>query len=318
MTRNSWPTRAISPRPRRVATRVFEPKGPAHACSICLPWFATRPAIATEAERYYRKALYLDPHHGEAATHLALLIERQGRAEEAAVLRRRVERIASHGGGPAVIISCWNDIGVRGDRSCPELAEYVHCRNCPVHAAAASSVLQRAVPDGYLAEWTAHVARPVETVEPQTESAVIFRVLSEWLALPAGVVTEVAEPRPVHSLPHSAGRALRGVTSVRGELVVAVSLVDLIGLAGVSPGSAEAAGGYPRSMVIESGGVRAVCPVDELEGIHRFRQDDLLDVPATLGRAPVRFTIGFLPWRNRSVGLLDADRLIDGIKRSLA
>jgi chemotaxis-related protein WspD len=213
--------------------------------------------------------------------------------------------------------ACWSAIGVSGDRSCPELAEYVHCRNCPVHAAAASTVLQRAVPDGYLAEWTAHVARPVHAAEPQTDTAVVFRVRSEWLALPARVVTEVTEPRAVHSLPHVAGRALAGITSVRGELVIAVSLAMLIGIDDASDYE-PAAGGYRRSMVIERDGLRAVCAVDELEGVHRYRGSDLREMPATLSRAPARFSTAFLPLGDRSVGLIDEQRLFDGIKRSLA
>ena len=41
------------------------------------------------------------------------------------------------------IDDCWNRIGVRGDGSCPRLAGYIHCRNCPVHDAAAARVLDR-------------------------------------------------------------------------------------------------------------------------------------------------------------------------------
>ena len=42
------------------------------------------------------------------------------------------------GPGPDMLAidDCWNRIGVLGDGSCPRLAEHIHCRNCPVHAAA--------------------------------------------------------------------------------------------------------------------------------------------------------------------------------------
>ena len=33
---------------------------------------------------------------------------------------------------------CWNRIGIHGDKSCERLAAHVHCRNCEVHAAAAT------------------------------------------------------------------------------------------------------------------------------------------------------------------------------------
>lgn len=36
---------------------------------------------------------------------------------------------------------CWSKIGVSGDRTCPELQSFVHCRNCPVFAAAARTFL---------------------------------------------------------------------------------------------------------------------------------------------------------------------------------
>jgi chemotaxis protein methyltransferase WspC len=49
---------------------------------------------AADAATYYRKTLYLDPKHQEAATHLALLLEQQGHAAEADVLWSRARRLA--------------------------------------------------------------------------------------------------------------------------------------------------------------------------------------------------------------------------------
>ena len=47
----------------------------------------------TEAERCYRKALYLDPHHDEVLVHLTLLLEKAGRTSEAQLLRERTHRL---------------------------------------------------------------------------------------------------------------------------------------------------------------------------------------------------------------------------------
>jgi chemotaxis protein methyltransferase WspC len=47
----------------------------------------------------YRKALYLEPQHQEALTHLALLLERQGNAAAARVLRERLQRLATQATG---------------------------------------------------------------------------------------------------------------------------------------------------------------------------------------------------------------------------
>ena len=54
--------------------------------------------------------------------------------------------------------NCWNRIGTSGDRSCPELEQHVHCRNCPVFASAARVFFDRPAPEGYLAEWTQWLA----------------------------------------------------------------------------------------------------------------------------------------------------------------
>jgi chemotaxis protein methyltransferase WspC len=48
-----------------------------------------------EAGRYYRKALYLQPDHREAQVHLALLLEQQGDAAGASVLRKRASRLGN-------------------------------------------------------------------------------------------------------------------------------------------------------------------------------------------------------------------------------
>src|SRR5437764_404262 len=59
---------------------------------------------------------------------------------------------------PAGVDDCWHRIGVSGDRSCPELNSFIHCRNCPVFAAAARTFFDRPAPEGYLAEWTRWLA----------------------------------------------------------------------------------------------------------------------------------------------------------------
>ena len=46
-----------------------------------------------EADQYYRKALYLDPHHHDTLLHLALLLEKRGSRGDAGVLRARISRL---------------------------------------------------------------------------------------------------------------------------------------------------------------------------------------------------------------------------------
>jgi len=149
------------------------------------------------------------------------------------------------------INDCWNVIGVRGDGSCAELTQYVHCRNCPVYSAGAAMVLDASAPVDYLADRTVHFAAAPRVREGETRSVVIFRVASEWLALPTSVVVEVANLLPIHSLPHRPDGVVLGLASVRGELLVCVSLSRIIGAA-AAPASftSDARGTYRRLLVI--------------------------------------------------------------------
>jgi len=216
------------------------------------------------------------------------------------------------------INDCWNVIGVRGDGSCAELTQYVHCRNCPVYSAGAAMVLDASAPVDYLADRTVHFAAAPRVREGETRSVVIFRVASEWLALPTSVVVEVANLLPIHSLPHRPDGVVLGLASVRGELLVCVSLSRIIGAA-AAPASftSDARGTYRRLLVIRREAIRVVCPVDEVYGIHHFDPRELEELPTTVAQAAVTYSTGLLPWQKRSVGTLDADLLFYTLKRSL-
>jgi chemotaxis-related protein WspD len=214
---------------------------------------------------------------------------------------------------------CWNKIGVRGDGSCPELVKHVHCRNCPVYFAAARALLDRELSAADLAERTTRVARAKPANEQSTQSVLIFRMAAEWFALPTSAVTEVADVRPIHSLPHRRGGAVMGVASVRGELVVCVSLVRLLGLERAA--ALDQRGQrlvHPRLLVLRRDLIRALCPADEVHGTHRLNPADLQEVPSTVGKASGRISRAIIPWRGHSVGLLDEHLLFQNLQRCLA
>lgn len=221
------------------------------------------------------------------------------------------------------IDGCWRRIGVSGDRSCPELRLYVHCRNCPTYADAATRLLDRAPPGGYLEEWSEHlasagVAKPVVAATPPVASLTIFRVAGEWLALPTTVVHEVAELRVVHSLPHRRNGILLGIVNLQGTLVVCVSLGALLGLAAeTTPDVAQ-----PRLLVIggttRRDSTRFVFRADAVYGLLRPESRALSRVPATLGGASARFSQALLTWQDRKVGCLDATLVLAGLERGVA
>ncbi|AOJ34471.1 chemotaxis protein CheW [Burkholderia metallica] len=217
---------------------------------------------------------------------------------------------------------CWNRIGTRGDRTCERLNDCLRCLNCPVYARHAAKLLERPLDGAEMADATRRMSAPgaphVHDADADTRHAALaFRVADEWLALPIGVLREIAGTRPIHSLPHRRHSAVRGVVNIRGTLRIAISIGALLGLdAGKGAGGADD-GRFTRLLVAAHQGEPVVFPVDEVEGVLRFGASDWVPVPATVGRASAGLSRGVLSWRGKSVGLLDDDRLFDAVTRSM-
>ena len=221
-------------------------------------------------------------------------------------------------GGTPSVASCWNTIGVRGDRSCPELDVQVHCRNCPVYSGAAAALLDRPAPAELTIDRTRHFGAPKAVDDRETQSVVIFRIGREWFALPTSVIAEVAERRVIHSLPHRRAGIVLGVVNVRGELLVCVSLGRLLGLESPSestPGVHRT--GHDRLLVVRRDGVRVVLPADEVSGFQRFHTSELKEVPTTVSKAATAHSKAVLSWSGRVVGLLDDHLLFRTLHRSV-
>jgi chemotaxis-related protein WspD len=215
---------------------------------------------------------------------------------------------------------CWNRIGVRGDRSCPELATVVHCHNCPVFAAAGRRFLDAPYPDGYLQEWAQRLAAPREEAATDLKSVLIFRLDEEWLALPVDVLIEVTTPRPIHRVPHRGG-LLAGLVNIRGELQLCVRLKQLLGITGRENEREEARkpanAALARLLVVQREAERWVFPVDEVAQVFRFPIHELTRVPATLARSAVRFSRGVFVWQGHSVGYLDEASLFQRLRTTI-
>jgi chemotaxis-related protein WspD len=212
---------------------------------------------------------------------------------------------------------CWNRIGVRGDRSCPELQRRVHCHNCPVYSNAARTLLDRDPPATPLVERTAQSAAPKPVIERGAHSVVLFRIGTEWLGLPTSVVLEAADRRPIHSLPHRQGGIVLGLANIRGELLVCVSLAQVLGLTAGGEDHLALRASPQRLLVIRRGEIRAVCPADEVQGIHRFHSRDLQEVPSTVARATATYSKAVVTWGRYPVGLLDEHLLFQALHRNL-
>lgn len=218
----------------------------------------------------------------------------------------------------AVVNDCWNQIGVRGDGSCKELAHAVHCRNCRVYSNAAAGLLSHEAPADYIAHWTEQARQPKGVADRASLSVLIFRIGREWLAVRTRTLVEIASLRPIHSIPHRRNGVVLGLTNVRGELVVCVSLCAILRVDGTEADSSKTRAATGRLLVLQRDGARAVCPVDEVHGIERFYERDLGGVPATVAGAIERYTHATLTWSDHTVGLLDEQMLFRTIDRSVA
>jgi len=227
-----------------------------------------------------------------------------------------------------IIDDCWNRIGIRGDTSCARLAAYVHCRNCPIHEAAAAKLLDRPLTDVDLAlgygdaaerPWSRPLSvSPAGDNELDAEAVLVFRIGDEWLALPATAFREVTEMRRIHALPHRRNRSTLGVVNIRGTLVVCTSLVDMLGLEAseTAPGSCRTA--YRRMLVMTDRGQCAVFPVDEVDGVQRFARAACEVIRAPAARTALPHLRAVVRWQGRTIGLLDAELLFHTLNRSLA
>lgn len=215
-----------------------------------------------------------------------------------------------------VLDACWSRIGVQGDGSCAELATHVHCRNCPIFIRAGTLLLNRPLPAHYRQEWTLHFAGQKQRAAATDSSATLFRIGREWLGIDTSLVQEIAERRPLHSLPHRRLGIVLGLVNVRGELLLCVSLSRLLHLGQDASGSHRA---FSRLIVLNSG--RFAFPVDEVHGVHRFSRQELKPPPVTLTHDHSRqggLTRGLLPWRGHLVGYLDGEALLTDLNRSLS
>lgn len=235
------------------------------------------------------------------------------------------------------IDDCWNRIGTRGDGSCPKLAEHSRCLNCPVFEDAAARLLDRPVADMELVQPAASVpnalsrerasaalSEPAALATAQTtadaaanQSALVFRIAEEWLALPTAALRQVDNIRPIHSLPHRRNRVVLGLVNIRGALTVAASLGELLHLDRTVSGKYALSNGYARMLVAAHRGEPVAFPVDEVEGVVRFAASSLLPVPTTLAHASASHARGVLAWRDCTIGLLDTDRVFESLARSL-
>jgi chemotaxis-related protein WspD len=183
--------------------------------------------------------------------------------------------------------------------------------------APSASLLNREVPEGYVSEWTAHIASKPASAVLGTKSVVIFRIGKEWLALPTPLFQEVVDGCTIRTLPRRRGGTLEGLVNVRGELLLCVSLSVVLGLEAAAGNGTSSA--LKRLLILNQKGERFAFQVHEVFGVHRYHPDTLRQLPATLPKTGAgTYVCGILPWNGKSVGCLSEDALLRALNEGLA
>jgi len=213
--------------------------------------------------------------------------------------------------------ACWKESGVFGDKSCPELASLGHCRHCRVYTAAGRRLLDRESPQDYPAEWSELLAAPKDEREADTLSVIVFRLGPELLALKTVFFQGAAEAAPPHSIPLRTGEVFKGIVNVNGELICCISLAALME---IPPEEADASGrrAYPRLVVVARQGHRFAFAADEVLGVRRFSPEAVQELPATAAKSARALTTGIFSWEDRTIGLIDEEKLFAALTGSLA
>ena len=178
-------------------------------------------------------------------------------------------------------------------------------------------MLERAVPSDYRDEWTQRFAQPKQLAEVHSNSAVLFRLGDEWLAIDSRCVNEIAQIHAIHSIPHHSNKLIKGLVNIRGELKICVSIGSILQLGKACEPHTADHEILERIIVIEKDAHSFVFPVSEVEGIIRYADNQLRALPATLAHAKSKLTTGIIRWNDQHVGILDHELLFYALARDL-
>lgn len=214
---------------------------------------------------------------------------------------------------------CWNTIGVwgRSDEKCTELEEYTHCRNCPVFSEVGHSVFEKTAPSGYMVQWKKEISAKAIAHEEKNKSVLVFRVINEWFAFPAEILTEVANERTIHRIPRNMNRYVSGVANINGEICVCYSLKELIGFSSIDRDKDEENKKPKRLIVISLSDLSYVFLVDEVKGLCLFGDGELKDVPSTLSENNSSLLLGSFEQAGKQIAVFNINKFQDRLERAL-
>jgi len=217
------------------------------------------------------------------------------------------------------IDDCWNTIGVwrKTDKKCEKLSDVIHCYNCDVYSNAGRSLLNRESPEGYTNEWADILAEQKTEQSSGMQSAIVFRLGAEWLALPVMVVNEISLLKNIYAIPHNKNNAIKGMVNIRGELVICMSLGNLFGIEKPNEELIDEEHSINRLIMIREKKGHVVFPVSEIDGIIHYNPAKLSPAPDTIKSSTSNFIIGISNSNERNIGCIDHTALIEKIAGTL-
>ncbi len=184
-------------------------------------------------------------------------------------------------------------------------------------ATALQRLLDRPVSDQDLAEAARVAAIPFEARTAKTTGVLVFRLEGELLGLPATLLRRVTPVARASAIPHRRSRLLRGICSVRGELVLCVDLRALLGVNGGAAKAGAETQSSRRMIVLGPPDASWVFEVDALIGIERIDVASLRSAPVTVERASSAFVRGLADLPVGCVSVLDGERVLRGLEAAL-
>lgn len=174
-------------------------------------------------------------------------------------------------------------------------------------------LLDREIDPVYRQEETKLLSLPKEEKQNGClQSYLFFRLEEERFALPAKNLKEIFPLKEIHKIPHRKKKALEGFTTIHGRLLIVVSLYELLGIHRVSPkdhGSISS----KRMAVLEKDDKKWVVQVDETYSFHRLDPKEMQNVPVNVAKGTAPYISGMINWKGVQVGLLDPEKLFEGL-----
>lgn len=209
--------------------------------------------------------------------------------------------------------NCWTQIGVWGNRTCPELTKVHDCRNCGIYTSRGRKLLDRPAPDGHIESWATIIAEEKVAGQSATSSYLVFRLGQAWFAFLATSLQEVASPSVIRSVPHRSRDILLGLVNVRGELHPCISLHTLFG---EESGTQRSPMG--RLLVARWAGEYWVFPADKVAGIHEVGASEIEPPPVTVSNLALVYTQGLFRYEDKTVAVIDEGMLFGELARRIA